>query len=252
MAAKEAQVPLQPQVGLQVAVQGHHLYRYSRAQTSCPWLLSFGVLWFRCALQRWERLTFHHKSRGQGESTQRLQCSSFLVMTYFLLRDHNVLPKKRTTFEPMNQDTLHRRWTWQKFLGSPAASRAARKESSAVLWKTSHKSLQSATAKQTPKNAWQHKDSQKRERERERERESERERRRRRRRKKGRDREREPNKKGCPRALLDRRRVLETPSSDLHKQDAHFFGLSFQVSDSGDFCMAREGSTKRQRLECRN
>ena len=26
--------------------------------------------------------------------TQRLQCSSFLVMAYFLLRDYNILPKK--------------------------------------------------------------------------------------------------------------------------------------------------------------
>ena len=26
--------------------------------------------------------------------TQRLQCSSFLVMTYFLLRDYNILPEK--------------------------------------------------------------------------------------------------------------------------------------------------------------
>ena len=26
--------------------------------------------------------------------TQRLQCSSFLVMTYFLLRDYDILPKK--------------------------------------------------------------------------------------------------------------------------------------------------------------
>ena len=28
------------------------------------------------------------------DSTQRLECSSFLVMTYFLLRDYNILPKK--------------------------------------------------------------------------------------------------------------------------------------------------------------
>ena len=28
------------------------------------------------------------------QATQRLQCSSFLVMTYFLLRDCNILPKK--------------------------------------------------------------------------------------------------------------------------------------------------------------
>ena len=27
-------------------------------------------------------------------STQRLQCSSFLVMTYFLLKDYNILAKK--------------------------------------------------------------------------------------------------------------------------------------------------------------
>ena len=27
-------------------------------------------------------------------TTQRLQCSSFLGMTYFLLREHNILPKK--------------------------------------------------------------------------------------------------------------------------------------------------------------
>ena len=26
--------------------------------------------------------------------TQRLQCSPFLVMTYFLLRDYNILPKE--------------------------------------------------------------------------------------------------------------------------------------------------------------
>ena len=28
------------------------------------------------------------------KSTQRLQCASFLVMTYFLLQDENILPKK--------------------------------------------------------------------------------------------------------------------------------------------------------------
>ena len=32
--------------------------------------------------------------RRQYEHTQRLQCSSFLVMTYLLLRDSNILPKK--------------------------------------------------------------------------------------------------------------------------------------------------------------
>ena len=29
-----------------------------------------------------------------SDSTKRLQCSSFLVMTYFLLTDYSLLPKK--------------------------------------------------------------------------------------------------------------------------------------------------------------
>ena len=33
-----------------------------------------------------------------GLPTQRLQSSSFLVMTYFLLRDYNIQPKKRNYF----------------------------------------------------------------------------------------------------------------------------------------------------------
>ena len=36
-------------------------------------------------------------------STQELECSSFLVMTYFLLRDYNVLPKKELLWSP---------WVW--------------------------------------------------------------------------------------------------------------------------------------------
>ena len=32
--------------------------------------------------------------RVQGEPTQRLQCSAFLVMTHFLLRDYSILPKR--------------------------------------------------------------------------------------------------------------------------------------------------------------
>ena len=32
--------------------------------------------------------------------TQGLQCSSFLVMTYFLLRDYNILPKKELPLSP--------------------------------------------------------------------------------------------------------------------------------------------------------
>ena len=31
---------------------------------------------------------------------QRLQSSSFLVMTYFLLRDYNILPKKELHLSP--------------------------------------------------------------------------------------------------------------------------------------------------------
>ena len=37
------------------------------------------------------------------ESTQRLQCSSFLVMTCLPLRDDNILPKKGTTSEPLGR-----------------------------------------------------------------------------------------------------------------------------------------------------
>ena len=35
-----------------------------------------------------------------GYSTQGLQCSSFLVMTYFLLREYNILPKKELPSSP--------------------------------------------------------------------------------------------------------------------------------------------------------
>ena len=35
-----------------------------------------------------------------GRSTQGLQCSSFLVMTYFLLRDYNILPKRELPLSP--------------------------------------------------------------------------------------------------------------------------------------------------------
>ena len=34
------------------------------------------------------------------ESTQGLSCSSFLVMTYFLSRDYNILPKKELHWSP--------------------------------------------------------------------------------------------------------------------------------------------------------
>ena len=34
------------------------------------------------------------------DSTQGLQCSSFLVMTYSLLRDYNILPKKELPLSP--------------------------------------------------------------------------------------------------------------------------------------------------------
>ena len=44
------------------------------------------------------------------QHAQRLQCSSFLVLTYFLLRDYNILPKKELlaslwamTWKPQNQ-----------------------------------------------------------------------------------------------------------------------------------------------------
>ena len=33
-------------------------------------------------------------------TTQGLQCSSFLVMTYFLTRDYNILPKKELLWSP--------------------------------------------------------------------------------------------------------------------------------------------------------
>ena len=33
-------------------------------------------------------------SKGYMVHTQGLQCSSFLLMTYLLLRDYNILPKK--------------------------------------------------------------------------------------------------------------------------------------------------------------
>ena len=42
-----------------------------------------------------------------AKTTQRLHCSSFLAMTYFLLREYDILPKeelplqKGTTFEPL-------------------------------------------------------------------------------------------------------------------------------------------------------
>ena len=36
-------------------------------------------------------------------STQGPQCSSFLVRTYFLLRDYNILPQKGTTLEPLGK-----------------------------------------------------------------------------------------------------------------------------------------------------
>ena len=52
-----------------------------------------------------------HTSVGCSEhllTTQRLQCSSFLVMAYFLLRDYNILPKKGTTFEPLGSRAAHR------------------------------------------------------------------------------------------------------------------------------------------------
>ena len=38
---------------------------------------------------------------------QGLQSSSLLVMTYFLLRDYNILPKKGTTFEPLGIHACH-------------------------------------------------------------------------------------------------------------------------------------------------
>ena len=37
---------------------------------------------------------------SRSETTQGLQCSSFLVMTYFLLRDYNLLPKKELHSSP--------------------------------------------------------------------------------------------------------------------------------------------------------
>ena len=37
--------------------------------------------------------------------TQGLQSSSFVVMTSFLLRDYNILPKKGTTFEPSGKSS---------------------------------------------------------------------------------------------------------------------------------------------------
>ena len=43
----------------------------------------------------------HGTQKLYASCTQRLQCSSFLVMTYFLLRDYSILPKKGTTFEPL-------------------------------------------------------------------------------------------------------------------------------------------------------
>ena len=45
--------------------------------------------------------------RGNLFIAQGLQCSSFLVMTYYLLRDYNVLPKKELgTFEPLGVVSL--------------------------------------------------------------------------------------------------------------------------------------------------
>ena len=38
--------------------------------------------------------------------TQRLQCSSFSVMTYFWLRDYDILPKTGTTFKPLGFDYI--------------------------------------------------------------------------------------------------------------------------------------------------
>ena len=38
-------------------------------------------------------------------STKGLQCSSFLVMTYFLLRDYNILPKKELQWSPWEMYT---------------------------------------------------------------------------------------------------------------------------------------------------
>ena len=50
----------------------------------------------------------------------QLQSSSFLVMTYFLLRDYNILPKKELPFEPLGRFMLRSSWiTWGGARGSP-------------------------------------------------------------------------------------------------------------------------------------
>ena len=53
--------------------------------------------------------------------TQRLQCSSFLVVTYFLLRDSNILPQKELPLSPW-APTLGCLELWGWSLGSKLRS----------------------------------------------------------------------------------------------------------------------------------
>ena len=63
-------------------------------------------IYLRTLVACWLLLTARCQGGGAGvsihlkEGTQGLQCSSFLVMTYFLVKDCNILPKKELLCSP--------------------------------------------------------------------------------------------------------------------------------------------------------